>query len=177
MPQVKLLASSGGGTQSLRTLSVLAVGTYLAPYLHSVRYPISSSHVVQARTQDSPYLPCMLIYLTRFRMRAQEISLQVTTLPSASGWPPVLPRRRRLWKLASALTVSWREESGVYPKEKDIAKKLPPPPPPPSHRSALLPSPPRPGSMHWIRIAVGGRATTDTVVPYRARRTELPLQT
>ena len=127
---------------------------------------MSSSRVVHARAEDSPCPPCTLIYLTRSRTRAREISLQVTTLPSVSERPSVLPRRRKLWKLAR-LAVSWREESGdtgEHPKEKDIVKKLPPP----SHFSALLPSPPRPGSMHWIRpkrIVVGGKDTADRVVP------------
>ena len=67
-----------------------------------------SFRVIQARTQDPPCPPCTSIYLTRFRTRVREISLQVTTLPSVYE-SSVLPRRRKLWKLAR-LTVSLREK-------------------------------------------------------------------
>ena len=52
---------------------------------------VSSSRVIQARTQDSPRPLCTSIYLTRFLTRVREISLRVTTLPSISERPAVLP--------------------------------------------------------------------------------------
>lgn len=45
---------------------------------------------------------------------------------------PVLPRRRRLWEMASALgerAVSWTETSGGKSKDVEATGKLPPPPP------------------------------------------------
>lgn len=77
------------------------------------------------------------------------------TLPNASEKPPVPPRRRRLWEMASALgekAVSWGKEGGESPKLKDkekensALKRLPPPPP--SHPSVPHPhgEPTRPTS-------------------------------
>lgn len=99
-----------------------------------------------------------------------------TTVPSGSEKPPVPPRRRRLWEMASALgerAASWGKESGenTKEKEKDSTKKMPPPPP--SHPSAPHPHaeplasradvqepPPLPK-----RNAVRGKASAEAVVP------------
>ena len=59
---------------------------------------------------------------------------------SVGDKPPVLPRRRRLWEMASALgekAVSWTETSGGKGKDGEAAGKLPPPPP--AHPSAPHP--------------------------------------
>ncbi|KAI6124517.1 hypothetical protein EDD16DRAFT_1431157, partial [Pisolithus croceorrhizus] len=68
------------------------------------------------------------------------------TLPNASEKPPVPPRRRRLWEMASALgekAASWGKDGGESPKLKDREKEdIAPkclPPPPPSHPSVPHP--------------------------------------
>ncbi|KAG9313605.1 hypothetical protein JVU11DRAFT_5935 [Chiua virens] len=97
--------------------------------------------------------------------------------PSVSEKPPVPPRRRKLWEMASAFgerAVSWGKESGEGTKEKDgekesdSAKK--PLVPPPSHPSAPHPHPESP-TLHVHaqapplpkRNIVRTSATTDTV--------------
>ena len=110
------------------------------------------------------------------------------TPASASERPPVPPRRRRLWGMASALgkrAVSWGKESGENNKENDkekerekeketdSARKLPIPPPShpsvphphphaesPTSRAGTLGPPPLPK-----RNIAQGKAVTDTVVP------------
>ncbi|KAJ8585678.1 hypothetical protein M405DRAFT_935884 [Rhizopogon salebrosus TDB-379] len=63
--------------------------------------------------------------------------------------PPALPRRRRLWEMASALgerAVSWTDSSGGKSKDEEATGKLPPPPPAhpsASHRVAPPPLPKR----------------------------------
>ncbi|OAX41614.1 hypothetical protein K503DRAFT_863692 [Rhizopogon vinicolor AM-OR11-026] len=65
--------------------------------------------------------------------------------------PPVLPRRRRLWEMASAFgerAVNWTETSGGKSKDGEAAGKLPPPPPahpsvPHPHAQAPPPLPKR----------------------------------
>jgi len=146
----------------------------------------SSSRVIQAQTQNSPYPLCTSNYcLTRLRStcslwafvrvgiveriweeevvqspkplvngETREAPSPLTTtsagnqpangknLPLASEKPPVPPRRRRLWEMASALgerAASWGKEGAenFKEKEKESTKKLPTPPP--SHPSALHP--------------------------------------
>jgi len=64
------------------------------------------------------------------------------TSPNTSDKPPVPPRRRRLWEMASALgerAVNWGKDGGDGPrdKEKIPGKRLPSPPP--SHPAAPHP--------------------------------------
>ncbi|KAI9567590.1 hypothetical protein HD554DRAFT_2173359 [Boletus coccyginus] len=166
------------------SVSMPAVGTSSRPT--APLNTISSSRVIQAQTQNSPYPLCTSNYcLTRLRSTCslwafvrvgiveriweEEVvqspkplvngetldapSPLTTTntgnhpangksLPLASEKPPVPPRRRRLWEMASALgerAVSWGKEGAenIKEKEKDSAKKLPTPPP--SHPSAPHP--------------------------------------
>ncbi|KAG6377585.1 hypothetical protein JVT61DRAFT_15403 [Boletus reticuloceps] len=103
---------------------------------------------------------------------------------AASEKPPVPPRRRRLWEMASALgerAASWGKESGenTKEKEKDGTKKIPSPPP--SHPSAPHPHaefltsrvdaqepPPLPK-----RNVVRETATDDAVVPTSGTQNEI----
>lgn len=71
--------------------------------------------------------------------------------PNTSEKPPVPPRRRRLWEVASALSekaVNWRKDSAesTQGRENEVKKELPPPPPShsPTHESHVNISVPQP---------------------------------
>ena len=86
--------------------------------------------LVNGDTQETPSPPTTA--------STRNVPASGMALPSASEKPPVPPRRRRLWEMASALgerAASWGKESGENTKEKDkdkemgSANKLPTPPP------------------------------------------------
>ena len=137
---------------------------------------------INGDTQESPSPP------TSVGTASQPAS--GATPASASEKPPVPPRRKRLWEMASALgerAVSWGKESGENNKEKDKdkerekekdteidgARRLPIPPP--SHPSVPHPHPhaesptPRVDTLGPPplpkRNIVHDKAVTDTVVP------------
>ncbi|KAL4079516.1 proline-rich protein [Scleroderma citrinum] len=64
------------------------------------------------------------------------------TSPNMAEKPPVPPRRRRLWEMASALSeraVNWGKDGGDGPKDKEKVPGKRLPSPPPSHPSAPHP--------------------------------------
>ncbi|KAI6044009.1 hypothetical protein EDC04DRAFT_3138224 [Pisolithus marmoratus] len=88
------------------------------------------------------------------------------TLPNASEKPPVPPRRRRLWEMASAFSekaANWGKDGGESPKLKDKEKEMSTPrrvpPPPPSHPSV----PPALPKRSEMRSTTPEGAAADTI--------------